>query len=117
MEQEIFQKAAFFSGKGKRYSIYRSFSCSGIKGKLIPFQAYILLNKFPPGKASDPGFQLLKMKGFGKIIIGAQIQTVYFIFNLIPGRQDQNRGIRIVFPELAENFQPVRAGKIQIQQN
>ena len=34
MEQEIFQKAAFFSGKGKRHSIYRSFSCSGIKGKL-----------------------------------------------------------------------------------
>lgn len=88
-----------------------AFSCSGIKGKLIPFQAYILLNKFPPGKASDPGFQLLKMKGFGKIIIGAQIQTVYFIFNLIPGGQDQNRGIGIVFPELTENFQTVRAGK------
>ena len=34
MEQEIFQKAAFFSGKGKRHSIYRGFSCSGIKGKL-----------------------------------------------------------------------------------
>ena len=117
MEQEIFQKAAFFSGKGNRHSIYRGFSCSGIKGKLIPFQAYILLNKFPPGKASDSGFQLLEVKGFGKIIIGAQIQTVYFIFNLIPGRQDQNRGIRIVFPELAENFQTVRAGKIQIQQD
>lgn len=113
MEQEIFQKAAFFSGKGKRHSIYRGFSCSGIKGKLIPFQAYILLNKFPPGKASDSGFQLLEVKGFGKIIIGSQIQTVYFIFNLIPGRQDQNRGIGIVLPELAENFQPVRAGRFR----
>ena len=101
MEQEIFQKAAFFSGKGNRHSIYRGFSCSGIKGKLIPFQAYILLNKFPPGKASNSGFQLLKVKGFGKIIIGSQIQTVYFIFNLIPGGQDQNRGIGIVLPELS----------------
>ncbi len=109
MEQEIFQKAAFFSGKGKRHSIYRSFSCSGIKGKLIPFQAYILLNEFSSGKASDSGFKLLEVKGLGKIIIGSQIQTVYFIFNLIPGRQDQNRGIGIVFPELAENFQTVRA--------
>ena len=88
MEQEIFQKAAFFSGKGKRHSIYRGFSCSGIKGKLIPFQAYILLNELPPGKASDPGFQLLEVQGLGKIIIGSQIQTVYFIFNLITGGQD-----------------------------
>ena len=88
MEQEIFQKAAFFPGKGKRHSIYRSFSCSGIKGELIPFQAYILLNKFPSGKASDSGFQLLKVKWLGKIVICSQIQTVYFIFNLIPGGQD-----------------------------
>ena len=90
---------------------------AGIKGKLIPFQAYILLNKFPSGKASDSGFQLLKVKWLGKIVICSQIQTVYFIFNLIPGGQDQNRGIGIVLPELAENFQTVRAGKIQIQQN
>ena len=104
MEQEIFQKAAFFPGKGNRHSIYRGFSCSGIKGKLIPFQAYILLNKFPPGKASDSGFQLLEVKGLGKIIIGSQIQTVYFIFNLIPGGQDQNRGIGIVFPGIGGEF-------------
>ena len=57
------------------------------------------------------------MKWLGKIIIGSKIQTAYFIFNLIPGGQDQNRGIGIVFTELAENLQTVRAGKIQIQQD
>ena len=31
---------------------------------------------------------------------------------LITGGQDQNRGIGIVLPELAEDFQTVRAGKI-----
>ena len=36
---------------------------------------------------------------------------------LITGGQDQNRGIGIVLSELAENFQTVRAGKIQIQQD
>ena len=65
MEQEIFQKAAFFSGKGNRHSIYRGFSCSGIKGKLIPFQAYILLDKLASGQAADPGLQFLKVKWLG----------------------------------------------------
>ena len=53
MEQKIFQKAAFFTGKGQWDIIYRCAPRFGIKSKISIIQANILLNKFAAGKAAE----------------------------------------------------------------
>ena len=117
MKQEIFQKCTFFSGKGKRRITYTGFPCACIKNDAATFQTDVFLNKFSTGEAADSGFQFFKMKRFGEIIIGAKIQSFYFVLNLSTGGKDQNRCDAVRCTELLQNVKTVCSRKIQVQKN
>ena len=85
MKEKIFQKATFFPGKNKRGATYRSLTSSCIEGNGIPLQAHIILNKFSSGETADSSLQFFKVKRLSKVIIGAKIQSLYFILDLSSG--------------------------------
>ena len=115
MEQEIFQKCTFFSGKGKSRIIYTGFPCACIKNDAATFRTDVFLNKFSTGETADSGFQFFKVKRFGEVIIGAKIQSLYFVLNLSTRGKNQNRCGAVRCTELLQNVKTVCSRKIQVQ--
>ena len=64
----------------------------------------------------DSGQQFRRAKRLGDVIVGAQIQRLYFLFLLVPGGNDQNRDL-IPLTQPAQHFYTVHVRQPQIQQN
>ena len=82
MQQQIFQYAALLPCQGKELTVHSSNAAAGVEAEPSAAQADILLDKFAPGQAAHPSFQLCKMEGLGKVIVRPGIQSLHLICDL-----------------------------------
>ena len=82
MQQQIFQYAALLPRQRKGLTVHSSNAAAGVEAQPSAAQTDVLLNKFAPGQAAHPGFQLCKVEGLGKVIVRPGIQPLHFICDL-----------------------------------
>ncbi len=69
------------------------------------------------GQTAYACLKLCKVKGLGKIVVRAGVQSVHLIRNLTACGKNQDAGFEVAFPKRAQNGHSVYLGQIQIQQN
>ena len=116
MQQQIFQYAALLPRQSKGLTVHSSNAATGVEAQPSAAQTDVLLNKFAPGQAAHPGFQLCKVKGLGKVIVRPGIQPLHFICDFTACRQDQHTGLKVVPAQSAQHLHSVHLGQVEVQQ-
>ena len=116
MQQQIFQYAALLPRQSKGLTVHSSNAAAGVEAQPSAAQTDVLLNKFAPGQAAHPGFQLCKVKGLGKVIVRPGIQPLHFICDFTACRQDQHTGLKVVPAQGAQHLHSVHLGQVEVQQ-
>ena len=88
MQQQIFQHAAFLTGQRNGLAIRHGKAALGVEGQPPAPQAYIALDKLPPGQAAHTGLQLSQVERLGQIIIGTRVQPLHLVGNFAAGGQN-----------------------------
>ena len=117
MQQQIFQHAALLAGQRDGLAVCHGKAALGVKGQPPAPQAYITLDKLPPGQAAHTGLQLSQMERLGQIIIGTCVQPLHLVGNFAAGGQDQHRRFKVGPAQRAQNGHAVHLRQIEIEQD
>ena len=69
----------------------------------------------PPQHRLDPRQQLAQRERLGHVVVGAELEPEHLVAFVAARGQQQHRGLAVARPQLAQQFEPARAGQHHVE--